>query len=93
MSETTAKELDNKAYNESQGDEYLTFRLGDEDSDAGHRGFAGISGWGWMNHGDPEVHHDYSDWLFTAEKLPVPTPGSLALMSAGGMLWIRRNRR
>ena len=32
------------------------------------RGFAGISGWGWLNHsGLP--HISASDWLFTAEQV------------------------
>lgn len=47
----------------------FTFFLGDEGG-AGHRGFAGISGWGWLNHtpapGDPGsvAHVASSDRLF-----------------------------
>lgn len=68
-----------------------SFRLGDEDNDAGHRGFAGISGWGWMNHGpNPDVHVYASDWLFTAEL--VPTPGALSLSAMSLVLATRRRR-
>jgi len=66
-----------------------TFRLGDEDSDQGHRGFQGISGWGWLNHGSVDVHVPSSDWLFTAA--PVPTPGTMALLGLGAVVfWTRR---
>lgn len=47
------------------GDNEYAFRFGDEDHDYGHRGFSGFSGWGWLNHRDPEVHYSASDWLFT----------------------------
>ncbi len=67
------------------------FRLGDEDNDAGHRAFAGISGWGWLNHGPAgSPHIDSSDWLFTANL--IPTPGSLALLGLGGLVAARRKR-
>ena len=57
----------------------------------GHRDFAGISGWGWL---DWNLRDDQdetwngsddgccSDWLFTVGN-PVPEPGSLALMALG----------
>jgi hypothetical protein len=71
------------------------FRLGDEDNDAGHRGFAGISGWGWLftNTGPngSYVNHASDDWLFTANL--VPTPGSAALLGLGALAAGRRNRR
>ncbi|MEQ9455013.1 MAG: hypothetical protein RLN76_10535 [Phycisphaeraceae bacterium] len=57
------------------GEHTYAFKLDD-----GHRGFSGISGWGWVNHApaptDPAtVPHLYaSDWLFTAEKSTVPPP-------------------
>jgi uncharacterized repeat protein (TIGR01451 family) len=54
----------------SDGVQY--FRLGNEDNDLGHRGFNGISGWGWLEHGkagSPLTHVDASDWIFTAHKL------------------------
>ena len=72
------------------GDGY-TFRLGDENDDNGHRGFNGVSGWGWLNHGG-EPHVKASDWLFTVESTPTPTPGALALFGAGGLLAARRRR-
>ena len=51
------------------GDNDFAFRFGNEDHDLGHRGFFGLSGWGWLNHGDDlETHHAASDWLFTVCK-------------------------
>jgi MYXO-CTERM domain-containing protein len=65
------------------------FRLGDEDNDAGHRGFPVISGWGWLNHGPVgSPHVDSSDWIFTASL--IPNPGALALMGLGGLVAARR---
>ena len=67
------------------------FRFGNEDNDLGHRGFNGISGWGWIFHGGftaPYVAS--SDWLFTAQL--VPTPGSLALLSAAAFMFRGRRR-
>ncbi len=67
----------------------FSFRFGDEDNDAGHRGFAGISGWGWLIHGSgPHVAN--SDFLFTAEL--IPSPGAIALLGMGGLVGIRRRR-
>lgn len=54
------------------GDFGFTFRFGDEDNDQGHRGFDGLSGWGWLNHRDPGVHVPASDWIFTARPLCIP---------------------
>ncbi|PIQ62061.1 MAG: hypothetical protein COV99_07280, partial [Bacteroidetes bacterium CG12_big_fil_rev_8_21_14_0_65_60_17] len=50
----------------------FSFRLGNEDSDNGHRGFDGISGWGWLQHdGNGTLSHkSTSDWLFTAHPAP-----------------------
>lgn len=67
-----------------------SFRLGDEDNDAGHRGFSGISGWGWLNHGGLP-HVDASDFLFTVGDL-VPAPGSVALVGLAGLMSGRRRR-
>jgi len=69
------------------------FRFGDEDNDAGHRGFDGISGWGWMFHrhsgGSFYPYHSNSDWLFTAEL--IPAPGTLiTLVGALGLAGRRR---
>ena len=78
------------------GDGGLAFQLGDE-AGAGHRGFAGISGWGWMNHGvDCEAndcsHVVASDWLFTAS--PVPVPAAVWLFGSGllGLVGVARRR-
>ncbi|MCG8409593.1 MAG: hypothetical protein MI923_30675 [Phycisphaerales bacterium] len=46
------------------GSHPFAFQFGDEDG-SGHRGFDGLSGWGWLNHsGEPHVNS--SDWIFTA---------------------------
>ncbi len=58
--------------------EGFTFRLGNESHDNGHRGFDGISGWGWLLHGTSNGYVQSSDWLFTLE---IPTPGTAALMA------------
>ncbi|MEL7474360.1 MAG: hypothetical protein AAGK04_13665 [Planctomycetota bacterium] len=70
----------------------FAFRLGDKDNDAGHRGFDGISGWGWLNHGDANVHVAASDWLFTLSPTPVPAPASVAIAGLGGLLVVKRRR-
>ena len=70
--------------------EGFTFRLGNEDNDLGHRGFDGISGWGWVDHGEAGTHFAASDWLFTV----VPTPGTTALLGIAAALFTRgRTRR
>lgn len=71
----------------------FSFRFGDENG-AGHRGADGISGWGWLMHGEDClqgndcVNVEYSDWLFTAVEIPVPAAawlfGSGLLALAGG---------
>jgi len=52
-----------------------------------HRGFAGLSGFGWLHHdafGDLEEHAGAADWLFTASNpIPVPEPGTLLLAGLG----------
>ncbi|MEQ9105738.1 MAG: SdrD B-like domain-containing protein [Rhodothermales bacterium] len=55
-----------------KSDGNFSFRLGDEDNDNGHRGFDGISGWGWLKHnGDGQLSHKAtSDFLFTAHPAP-----------------------
>lgn len=60
------------------------FRFGNEDDDLGHRGYDGLSGWGWLTHGSGE-HVDFSDWAFT------PAPGAMALLGIG-LLCPRRRR-
>ena len=46
------------------GSHPFAFQFGDEDG-SGHRGFDGLSGWGWLNHSG-EPHQASSDWIFTA---------------------------
>ncbi len=61
------------------GSHSYSFQLGDEANDAGHRGFNGVSGWGWLNHSGAAGHLSASDWLFTATRLPVhPCPVEIA---------------
>ena len=85
----------------------FSFRLGDKDNDNGHRGFDGVSGWGWLNHaplqgssdglvdGPTEVfpHANASDWLFTVgDRVIVPEPASAVLFMIGSMAMLRRRR-
>lgn len=66
----------------------FSLRLGDESDDLGHRGFAGISGWGWLTY--PTFSEVGTDWLFTMEL--VPAPSSFALLGVAGLLNARRRR-
>lgn len=70
-----------------------SFRLGDEDNDAGHRGFDGISGWGWMSYvnNGQSSHVDSTDWIFIATP-NIPSAGSGVLMALGGLSLVRRRR-
>lgn len=71
------------------------FYLGDEDG-SGHRGYDGVSGWGWVNYyldgGDPDVHVASSDFLFTASPVPVPPALWLFGSSVFSFLIVRRRR-
>ncbi|MCA9283509.1 MAG: hypothetical protein KDA30_15905, partial [Phycisphaerales bacterium] len=80
---------DEIALEDERGSYGYSLRLGDENNDLGHRGFNGISGWGWMNHGGLP-HVASTDWLFTAEL--VPTPGAASLLGTAGLLLVRRRR-
>jgi len=71
----------------------FNFRLGNEDNDMGHRGFDGISGWGWLNHSDPNVHVKASDWLFVLNPTIVPAPASAMLAGLGFAALAPRRRR
>lgn len=72
----------------------FSFRLGDEDDDLGYRGFAGISGWGWLLHGDSGFYHQSSDFIFVAFSEPVTIPEPAAgLMLLAGLVFPRRKRR
>jgi hypothetical protein len=68
-----------------------SFRLGDENDDQGHRGFNGISGWGWMSYKtDSGIEHvAATDWIFT---VIIPSPASAAMLGLGGMMALRRRR-
>lgn len=78
---------------DERGGSPFSFRLGNEDHDAGHRGYVGISGWGWVNHGDDPAHHiSVGDWLFTVGPL-IPSQGSAATVIAGLVLLAVRRRR
>ena len=73
------------------------FRFGDENDDLGHRGFDGISGWGWLNHapadqsfGDIGNHLVASDWLFTATLIPLPPAVYLGLAGMLSVVVLRR---
>ncbi|MCA9296886.1 MAG: hypothetical protein KC983_10215 [Phycisphaerales bacterium] len=78
---------------DTAGDHAYTLRLGDEDDDNGHRGFAGISGWGWLDHGAPGTHVASSDWLFTAQPVPVPAALFAGIAGLAGIPVTRRLRR
>ncbi len=69
----------------------FSFRFGDGQDNAGHRGFNGISGWGWLDHHQPGKYINASDWIFTAT--PRPGPPALAILGAGVVLGCRRRRR
>lgn len=70
----------------------LTFQLGNEANDQGHRGFDGISGWGWLTHGLDGNHVAASDWLFTLNPEPVPGPAGLAALACLAATGRRRRR-
>ena len=62
----------------------FSFQFGDEDGD-GHRGFDGLSVWGWMKICDSPGKDcgnmsGAQDWIFTADRQPMPAPGSAALL-------------
>ncbi len=69
------------------------FRLGDEDNDLGHRGFDGISGWGWLTGRQQggRSKNVSGDFLFTVK--PVPAPGTAVLGGLGLVCFTGRRRR
>lgn len=67
--------------------ENYSFRMGDGANGEGHRGYNGISGWGWLDHSADNgqtwggsMDGCCSDFLFTVN---VPEPSSLALLGLG----------
>lgn len=61
----------------------------------GHRGYAGISGWGWLSHGTEGNHVDASDWLFTVNQnripvVPVPGAGLLGVIGLSLVGYLKR---
>ncbi len=82
----------------SHGNGSETFTLGDEDG-SGHRGFAGISGWGWLDFSadggttwEGQAANDTADFIFTAA--PVPVPAAVWLFASGllGLVGFARKR-
>ena len=57
--------------NDYAGNHPISFQLGNEINDRGHRGFAGLSGWGWLQHSNFEGYAQASDWLFTVNPEPL----------------------
>ena len=74
-----------------------TFRLGDENDYEGHRGFPGISGWGWLaiEQGDGTYSRTptsgFDDWIFTVI-IPMPGPGLMSVAGLSALAVIRRRR-
>jgi MYXO-CTERM domain-containing protein len=66
-----------------------TFRLGNENDDLGHRGFPGLSGWGWLR--VDGAYNSGNDWIFTIGN-PVPAPGIAGLLGLAGLAASRRKR-
>ena len=79
-------------YDKNGGPTVGTFRLGDENNDLGHRGFAGTSGWGWFEIDGEENMARTRDFLFTAEFIGIPAPAT-ALVLAPGLALAGRRRR
>ncbi len=78
---------------DERGGDAFSFRLGDENNDAGHRGFDGVSGWGWLNHGpDPALHRAVGDFIFAVGPL-IPSPGAAVTLLAGLAALAGRRRR
>ncbi len=73
-----------------RGNDLFAFRFGDEHGNSGHRGFAGISGWGGLAHGVDGMRTTGSEWIFSAQRVPGPT--TLSLLAAG-LVFARRRRR
>jgi hypothetical protein len=74
---------------DKQGSHPASLRVGDEDNDLGHRGFDGISGWGWLmfrevGENDYVMASGSQDWLFVARRRSdAPEPGAVSLLLIG----------
>ena len=81
----------------------FAFRFGDENDGNGHRGFDGLSGWGWLQFRltGPSIattqfqpRTGAQDGLFTGHRRDVPVPSTTFLFALGlAALGIRRRRR
>lgn len=69
-----------------------TFRFGDENNGLGHRGFNGLSGWGWMEINNAMNGNATRDWLFTGVLVPEPSTAMMALLGTGLVIHRRRSR-
>lgn len=74
---------------DKQGSNPASLRIGDEDNDLGHRGYDGISGWGWLMFREVGAN-DYvmadgsQDWLFIARRRSdAPEPGAVSILLIG----------
>ena len=69
------------------GDHSFTFAL-----EGNHRGFDGVSGFGWVNHSGAGLnnHVAASDWLFTV--IPEPRTDALLLVGLAAVILARRLR-
>jgi len=67
-----------------------TFRFGDESDGNGHRGHAGLSGWGWVMHSGHAGYVSNSDWIFTAKPIPVPGAYLLGVLGFAAVGLVRR---
>lgn len=69
----------------------FSLRIGNEDNDLGHRGYNGISGWGWQSYSTANgiTHAVSTDWLFT---VVVPAPSAAAFLGLGALAAGRRRR-
>jgi hypothetical protein len=73
-----------------KSDGNFTFRFGDDEDDNGHRGYDGISGWGWLGINGNSFLDGEDDFIFTATF--IPEPSSLLLSLVGAALAAHRRR-
>ncbi len=74
------------------GSNSFSFQVGDKTDNQGHRGFEGISGWGWLNHSNADEYVYHSDWLFTVDPEELINEGpSFSNIPQNGILSIMEN--